>query len=120
MSNKGYGDEYVKRYKMVTAFHQQRRPLIILLCGAPCTGQQPTAARSAAGVGARADSCTQACLVLPRQFCPVADSVCSSCCLLKSSMEMLWQRSDVLSAMHRSVCCGAGPLLLDRCLPPQT
>ena len=51
MSNKGYGEEYVKRYKMVTAFHQQRRPLIILLCGAPCTGQQTY---SAARVGARA------------------------------------------------------------------
>eukprot|EP00891_Asterochloris_glomerata_P001467 jgi/Astpho2/1467/fgenesh1_pm.00026_%23_1_t len=43
MSNKGYGEEYVKRYKMVTAFHQQRRPLIILLCGAPCTGKSSMA-----------------------------------------------------------------------------
>ena len=111
MSNKGYGEEYVKRYKMVTAFHQQRRPLIILLCGAPCTGQQPTSAHAAARLGARACFCTQACLVMPWQLCPVAYCVCSSCYLLKSSMVMLWQRFGVLFAMHRSVGCGTGPLL---------
>ena len=111
MSNKGYGEEYVKHYKMVTAFHQQRRPLIILLCGAPCTGQQPTSAHPAARVVARACSRTQDCLFMPGQLFPVVYCVCSSCCLLKSSMVMLWQRSGVLFAMHRSVSCGAGPLL---------
>ena len=35
---RGFGDEYVDRYKMVTKFFQQRRPLIVLICGVPCTG----------------------------------------------------------------------------------
>ena len=38
MEEAGFGDEYVKRYKMVSAFFRQRRPLIVQLCGAPCTG----------------------------------------------------------------------------------
>jgi hypothetical protein len=38
MRSRGFGDEYVQRYKMVTQFFQQRRPLIILICGVPCTG----------------------------------------------------------------------------------
>jgi len=38
MESKGFGAEYTKRYKMVNQFHQERRPLIIVVCGAPCTG----------------------------------------------------------------------------------
>lgn len=38
MRTRGFGDEYVDRYKMVTKFFQQRRPLIVLICGVPCTG----------------------------------------------------------------------------------
>lgn len=38
MRSRGYDDTYVQRYKMVTNFFQQRRPLIILICGVPCTG----------------------------------------------------------------------------------
>lgn len=38
MRTRGFGDEYVERYKMVTKFFQQRRPLIVLICGVPCTG----------------------------------------------------------------------------------
>ena len=38
MRSRGYDDTYVQRYKMVTSFFQQRRPLIILICGVPCTG----------------------------------------------------------------------------------
>lgn len=38
MESKGFGAEYTKRYKMVNQFHQERRPLIIIVCGAPCTG----------------------------------------------------------------------------------
>lgn len=41
MESKGFGAEYTKRYKMVNQFHQERRPLIILVCGAPCTGCIP-------------------------------------------------------------------------------
>ena len=39
MEGKGFGAEYKKRYKMVNQFHQERRPLIIIVCGAPCTGE---------------------------------------------------------------------------------
>ena len=39
MEEAGFGDEYVKRYKMVSSFFRQRRPLIVQLCGAPCTGE---------------------------------------------------------------------------------
>lgn len=38
MRDRGFGDDYVERYKMVTKFFQQRRPLMVLLCGVPCTG----------------------------------------------------------------------------------
>ncbi len=39
MEEKGFGGEYVKRYKMVTNFFRQRRPLIILICGVHCSGK---------------------------------------------------------------------------------
>lgn len=39
MREKGFGDEYVNRYKMVSKFFQQRRPLVILICGSPCSGE---------------------------------------------------------------------------------
>ena len=38
MRAKGFGDQYVRRYRMVTAFHLQRRPLIVFICGTACTG----------------------------------------------------------------------------------
>ena len=40
MQSRGFGNEYVHRYKMVTKFFQQRRPLIVLICGVPCTGAE--------------------------------------------------------------------------------
>ncbi|KAK9808523.1 hypothetical protein WJX73_004399 [Symbiochloris irregularis] len=43
MLKAGFGPEYVVRYKMVTRFFQQRRPLIILLFGVPCTGKSTVA-----------------------------------------------------------------------------
>lgn len=43
MEGKGFGAEYKKRYKMVHQFHQERRPLIIIVCGAPCTGKSSLA-----------------------------------------------------------------------------
>ncbi|KAA6417525.1 MAG: 2-phosphoglycerate expressed [Trebouxia sp. A1-2] len=43
MESKGFGADYTKRYKMVNQFHQQRRPLIIVVCGAPCTGKSSLA-----------------------------------------------------------------------------
>ncbi|BDA48634.1 probable 2-phosphoglycerate kinase at N-terminal half [Coccomyxa sp. Obi] len=43
MRDRGFGDDYVERYKMVTKFFQQRRPLIVLLCGVPCTGKSTLA-----------------------------------------------------------------------------
>jgi hypothetical protein len=38
LRQRGYGDEYVRRYQMVTLFYQQKRPLIILIAGSACTG----------------------------------------------------------------------------------
>ena len=38
MRSKGFGDEFVHRYRMVNHFFQQKRPLIILICGSACTG----------------------------------------------------------------------------------
>lgn len=46
MRTRGFDDAHVSRYKMVTQFFQQRRPLIVLICGVPCTGtlaQAPSA-----------------------------------------------------------------------------
>ncbi|KAK9831529.1 hypothetical protein WJX81_006265 [Elliptochloris bilobata] len=43
MRSRGYDDTYVQRYKMVTSFFQQRRPLIIMICGVPCTGKSTLA-----------------------------------------------------------------------------
>ena len=40
MRAKGFGDQYVRRYRMVTAFHMQRRPLIVFICGTACTGMR--------------------------------------------------------------------------------
>jgi 2-phosphoglycerate kinase len=45
---KGYGDEYVRRYQMVTRFFQQKRPLIILIAGSACTGGSRDTAAAAA------------------------------------------------------------------------
>lgn len=38
LRQRGYGDDYVRRYQMVTRFFQQKRPLIILVAGSACTG----------------------------------------------------------------------------------
>ena len=38
MESRGFGAPYIGRYRMVNQFFQERRPLLILLCGAPCTG----------------------------------------------------------------------------------
>ena len=34
---RGYGD-LVPRYRLVSRFYQQKRPLIVLICGSACTG----------------------------------------------------------------------------------
>ncbi|PSC71060.1 P-loop containing nucleoside triphosphate hydrolases superfamily isoform 1 isoform B [Micractinium conductrix] len=43
LRQRGYGDEYVRRYQMVTAFFQQKRPLIVLVAGSACTGKSSLA-----------------------------------------------------------------------------
>ena len=48
LRTRGFGDEYVDRYKMVTKFFQQRRPLIVLICGVPCTGARNHVSRQSA------------------------------------------------------------------------
>ncbi|XP_068329851.1 P-loop NTPase domain-containing protein LPA1 homolog 2-like [Pyrus communis] len=43
MEQRGYGEEYANRYKMMTRFHHQRVPLIILLCGTARVGKSTIA-----------------------------------------------------------------------------
>ncbi|KAL4538457.1 hypothetical protein Ndes2526B_g03240 [Nannochloris sp. 'desiccata'] len=43
MRVRGYGDDYIQRYRMMNTFQQQKRPLIILICGSACTGKSTLA-----------------------------------------------------------------------------
>ncbi|KAJ0962002.1 hypothetical protein J5N97_029830 [Dioscorea zingiberensis] len=43
MERRGYGEEYINRYKMMTRFHHQRVPLVILVCGTACAGKSTIA-----------------------------------------------------------------------------
>ncbi|KAE8720185.1 P-loop containing nucleoside triphosphate hydrolases superfamily protein isoform 2 [Hibiscus syriacus] len=43
MQRRGYGLAYVNRYKMMTRFHHQRVPLVILVCGTACVGKSTIA-----------------------------------------------------------------------------
>ncbi|KAL9296050.1 hypothetical protein ACSQ67_021946 [Phaseolus vulgaris] len=47
MERRGYGDEYINRYKMMTGFHHQRVPLVILVCGTACVGKSTIATQLA-------------------------------------------------------------------------
>ncbi|KMS98883.1 hypothetical protein BVRB_3g067770 [Beta vulgaris subsp. vulgaris] len=47
MERRGYGEEYISRYKMMTRFHHQRVPLVILVCGTACTGKSTIATQLA-------------------------------------------------------------------------
>src|SRR4051812_33312365 len=39
MWSKGFNQQYVDCYKMVTQFYQQRQPLVIMVCGTAWTGE---------------------------------------------------------------------------------
>lgn len=43
MRARGFGDEYVQRFRMMNRFQQQKRPLIIMLCGSARTGKSTLA-----------------------------------------------------------------------------
>ncbi|CAA7399744.1 unnamed protein product [Spirodela intermedia] len=47
MERRGYGEEYINRYRMMTKFHHQRVPLVILVCGTACTGKSTIATQLA-------------------------------------------------------------------------
>ncbi|XWS36960.1 hypothetical protein CRYUN_Cryun19dG0002400 [Craigia yunnanensis] len=47
MEWRGYGEEYINRYKMMTRFHHQRVPLVILVCGTACVGKSTIATQLA-------------------------------------------------------------------------
>lgn len=47
MERRGYGKEYIDRYKMMTRFHHQRVPLVILVCGTACVGKSTIATQLA-------------------------------------------------------------------------
>jgi 2-phosphoglycerate kinase len=39
MKSIGYGEQYVKRYKMFSTFYQKRLPFIIIVAGTECMGK---------------------------------------------------------------------------------
>jgi hypothetical protein len=45
MRKRAFGDDFVSRYRMLTAFHMKRSPLIVLICGSVCTGKSTIAAK---------------------------------------------------------------------------
>eukprot|EP00850_Spirogloea_muscicola_P022122 SM000278S10009 [mRNA] locus=s278:117978:121103:+ [translate_table: standard] len=47
MERRGFGPEYVSRYRMMTRFHQERVPLIVLVCGTACVGKSTIATQLA-------------------------------------------------------------------------
>ncbi|XP_020976742.1 uncharacterized protein LOC107639128 isoform X3 [Arachis ipaensis] len=47
MESRGYGEEYISHYKMMTRFHHQRVPLVILVCGTACVGKSTIATQLA-------------------------------------------------------------------------
>ncbi|XP_077235421.1 P-loop containing nucleoside triphosphate hydrolases superfamily protein isoform X2 [Tasmannia lanceolata] len=47
MERRGYGEEYIRRYKMMTRFHHQRVPFVILVCGTACAGKSTIATQLA-------------------------------------------------------------------------
>jgi len=47
MERRGYGEEYINRYKMMTRFHHQRVPFVILVCGTACVGKSTIATQLA-------------------------------------------------------------------------
>ncbi|PIN21817.1 hypothetical protein CDL12_05478 [Handroanthus impetiginosus] len=47
MERRGYGEEYINRYKMMTRFHHLRVPLVILVCGTACVGKSTIATQLA-------------------------------------------------------------------------
>jgi 2-phosphoglycerate kinase len=48
MASKGYDSTYTARYRMMTRFHAERIPLVILLAGTSCMGKSGVAAQLAA------------------------------------------------------------------------
>lgn len=47
MERRGYGEEYINRYRMMTRFHHQRVPFVILVCGTACVGKSTIATQLA-------------------------------------------------------------------------
>ncbi|KAJ0100164.1 hypothetical protein Patl1_19857 [Pistacia atlantica] len=47
MERRCYGEDYINRYKMMTRFHHQRVPLVILVCGTACVGKSTIATQLA-------------------------------------------------------------------------
>ncbi len=45
MRKRAFADDYVQRYRMLTAFHLKRAPLIILLAGGLCSGKSTAASQ---------------------------------------------------------------------------
>jgi hypothetical protein len=50
MGARGFDEPYIRCYRMVTAFYQQRQPLVILICGTAWTGGAARAGGSGVGL----------------------------------------------------------------------
>ncbi len=62
MDARGFGEQHVSCYRLVSAFMAARQPLVILLCGAPWTGEQGWAdvrTHTRIGAGALKRVCVQ-------------------------------------------------------------
>ena len=47
MAANGYGGEYIRRFRMMSSFHRQRLPLVILIAGTGCIGKSTLATQLA-------------------------------------------------------------------------
>lgn len=45
LRKRAFGDDTVSRYRMLSAFHVKRTPLIILVCGSVCCGKSTVATK---------------------------------------------------------------------------
>ena len=45
MRKRAFGDDFVSRYRMLSAFHLKRAPLVLLIVGGVCTGKTTVATK---------------------------------------------------------------------------
>ena len=45
MRKRAFGDDFISRYRMLSAFHLKRAPLVLLIVGGVCTGKTTVATK---------------------------------------------------------------------------